>query len=73
MLSTQDTQNLGEQEGSLIQISIERSRLVIIDAISAELGLNRDQVIRLALMMGLGALCHPANSVDVRGRFIARD
>ena len=73
MLSTQDTQNLGEQEGSLIQISIERSRLVIIDAISAELGLNRDQVIRLALMMGLGALCQPANSVDVRGRFIARD
>ena len=73
MLSTQDTQNLGEQEGSLIQISIERSRLVIIDAISAELGLNRDQVIRLALMMGLGALCQPANSVDVRGRFIACD
>ena len=73
MLSTQDTQNLGEQEGSLIQISIERSRLVIIDAISAELGLNRDQVIRLALMMGLGALCQPANSVDVRMRFIARD
>ena len=68
-----DTQNLGEQEGSLIQISIERSRLVIIDAISAELGLNRDQVIRLALMMGLGALCQPANSVDVRRRFIARD
>ena len=68
-----DTQNLGEQEGSLIQISIERSRLVIIDAISAELGLNRDQVIRLALMMGLGALCQPANSVDVRARFIARD
>ena len=68
-----DTQNLGEQEGSLIQISIERSRLVIIDAISAELGLNRDQVIRLALMMGLGALCQPANSVDVRARFITRD
>lgn len=73
MLETEDTPLSEEQGTSLIQISIGRSRLVIIDALGQELGFDRDQVIRVALMMGLGALCQPVNSTDVRGRFIARD
>ena len=73
MLSTQDTQNLEEQEEFLIQISVSRSRLVIVDSLAQLLGLDRNGLIQTAFMMGIGALCQPANSFDVRARFIARD
>ena len=62
-----DLPNL-EQDDYQAQISIESSRLVIIDSLAVSLGLSRDQVARLALMMGLGKLAHSENSLDVRER-----
>jgi len=73
MLETEDTPLSEEQGRFLTEISIEQSRLEIIKALADELGVSFNQVVTFALVMGLGALCQPLNSAEVRWRFIARD
>ena len=62
-----------EQDDYQAQVSIESSRLAIIDSLAVSLGFNRDQVLRLALMMGLSKLAHFDNSLYVHEKVSNRE
>ena len=64
MNEKQDTIELKE-EYCQIQISIESSRLLVIDTLARSLKVDREAIVSLALLIGLGSLTHPDNSIGV--------
>ena len=64
MQQPQDTTE-SKEECYQTQISIDSSRLQVIDTLARSLDVNREAIVSIAFLIGLGSLTHSDNSIGV--------